>query len=250
MAQAADRRAQLGQQVILHVRRAPVLLLQFHKRKAQPEHHRQLRGADAPIVVDLRSWAKTNMRTIASLICAIAIAGVLSSCSTTAVTPDKIASVDRSAKGFLLVSTDSGVEYYVRSAKDGYAGPSFINGLRPLWVLALEPGRYYIGDWYMAAGAQKRASGTQNYEFEVVAGEVTYIGHFVANFSTSKNLLGLNWIPHASPVVKDRGEIDVEEFKKAFPDLASLKIRFSVVDGFDWGAKSESTVPVPVILPR
>lgn len=190
------------------------------------------------------------MRIISSLIFAIAIVGALSSCSTTAITPDKVAGVDSSAKGFLLVSTDSGVEYYVRSEKDGYAGPSFINGLRPLWVLALEPGRYSIGDWYMAAGAQKRASGSKSYEFEVVAGEVTYIGHFVANFSTSKNLLGLNWIPHASPVVKDRASTDIEEFRKAYPTLAALKIRNAAIEGFDWGVKSEATVPVPVILPQ
>ena len=190
------------------------------------------------------------MRNLVLLLAGVVIAVVGAGCSTTAVVPGKIDAVDQKSKGFVLVTTDSGVEYYLRSAKDGYSGPSFINGMKPLWLFALEPGRYSIADWYMAAGAQKRASGSKKYEFDVAVGEVTYIGHFEANFSTSKNLIGLNWIPHASPVVKDRAAPDVAEFVKAFPSLASLKVRNAAVDGFDWGVKKESTVPVQVVLPK
>jgi hypothetical protein len=194
------------------------------------------------------------MRNFALLVATLALSVVGVGCSTTAVTPGKIDAIDRKSKGFALVSTDSRaqalVEYYVRSAKDGYSGPSSINGSQPLWLFAFEPGRYSIADWYMAAGVQKRARGSKRYEFDVVAGEVTYIGHLAGNFSTSKDLFGIKWVPNASPVVKDRAVLDVAEFLKAYPSLADVKVRNAAVDGFDWGVKTESTVPVPVVLPK
>lgn len=186
------------------------------------------------------------LRVVFLVSCAVVLAG----CGTP-VTPAKVASVDQKKKGFLLASTDSGVEYYVRSPGDGYAGPSAFHGAqKPVTLLALAPGRYSIGDWYMVAGVQKRASGSEKYEFEIVAGEVTYIGHFEANFSKSKNMMGLSWIPHAAPVVRNRAAADLADFKRVYPALAALKIRNVAVDGFDFGLKAESVVPLPVPLPK
>jgi hypothetical protein len=174
----------------------------------------------------------------------------------TAVSPEKAASVDLNKTGLVLASlTRTGspsdvkrvsVEFYLRPTvgHGDFLKELVINDSNDLWLIEVPLGRYRINDWLLAAGPVRRESAERGYEFDVLPGEITYIGHFEVAVTRAKNMLGMRVIPQAIPALKDDYASTLVAFRRRFPRLSSTVVRNAAPSQFSWGMTDSRMVPI------
>jgi len=177
------------------------------------------------------------MKSFCSFLFAGAVALLMTACST-AVSPEKASQVDPAKTGLVLVTVaeiggkDSGTKFTLLSAggHDGALHGQAINPSKELWLLEVPPGRYRLADWIVMREAPVTGTGahtgTQEFEFEVRPGEVTYLGRFVVTRRPVMDAYGkpqaFAW---ARPVLEDHAKETMEAFQQQYPALAAVPVR-------------------------
>ena len=155
---------------------------------------------------------------------------------TTAVTPEKAASVNPEKTGLVLATwfrngpaQDSRIIFVQAPLEslsgNGKLGTSLdIKSTNELSLVEVPPGKYRIKQWYVYGGLDYHNDPAESFEFEVRAGEITYVGNFdliVVKSRTETNWAKLDmWL-----VADDRSEKASIEFQKVYPELSKLPIR-------------------------
>jgi hypothetical protein len=179
----------------------------------------------------------------------------------TAVSPEKAASVDLAKTGLVLATlTRTGnaddvkrvlVEFYLRPTvgRGDFLKEPVINSTKDLWLIEVPLGHYRIADWFLGAGTMRRESAEQGFEFDVLPGEITYIGHFEVAVARAKNTFGMRVIPQAAPALKDDYASTLVAFRERFPRLSSTVVRNAAPPQFSWGITDSRLVPVYIPVP-
>jgi len=188
------------------------------------------------------------MRTLRILVASLGIVSALSLAGCVSGRPlnvDPKATVDPAAMGVLVVGVeplaepeDLGkvhVSYYVRR-EGGGSSIFYVDKTQTVWALPLQPGEYYIADWYQSASVANRVGSPIKYRFHIVAGQATYIGTFETRLERHKNVFGMRVVPWSLVKVRDRRDRDIAQVQGNFPQVKDWPLRHEVVDGFDWGS--------------
>lgn len=91
-----------------------------------------------------------------------------------------------------------------------------------LLVLSVPAGMHTLDAWQLrdSVGVWVQPAGVlQPLEFNVVAGEVKYLGNLSATLATRRNALGLQVVEGGEVEVKDLRERDVAAFERAYPQF-------------------------------
>ncbi len=160
---------------------------------------------------------------------------ILAGCST-AVSPAKSARIDPQKTGLVLATMHghgpkyTWVEFMLHSL-DGHDS-SFhnmaIDSTQTLTLVEVPVGRYEIADWTVTSGERFTGPGTQTatqpFVFEVRPGEITYLGHFEVPVKPTPVNSGYWNMLRGQPVLEDRYQKTVTEFRRQYPALAALPV--------------------------
>jgi hypothetical protein len=190
----------------------------------------------------------------------LALIFVLGGC-VTAVSPEKAASVDLTKRGLVLASlTRNGeaddakkvtVEFYLRptAGSGDFLKELVINSSKDLWLIEVPLGHYRIADWFLSAGTMRRESAEQGFEFDVLPGQITYIGLFEVAVTRVKNAFGLRVIPQAVTTLKDDYANTMIAFRQKFPELSATVVRNVAPPKFTWSVKDSRPIPIYIPVP-
>lgn len=101
-------------------------------------------------------------------------------------------------------------------------GSEFKGSYGHLLVLSLPPGRHAIDSWQITNGTGLRIFPREKptpLVFEVVSGEVKYLGNLHANLATGKNIFGMTITADGYPEVRDQRQRDLPMFESRYPQL-------------------------------
>jgi hypothetical protein len=101
-------------------------------------------------------------------------------------------------------------------------GSDYEDAYGQIYVIPLAAGRHRIASWQItnALGAGRLPDGPlAPLVFDVVAGQVTYIGNLNARLSAARNFLGAHVINDAAVEVRDRRETDLPLLEERYPQL-------------------------------
>lgn len=164
---------------------------------------------------------------------------------TSALSPDRAASVNLQKNGFALATWEQDaspakvvgirVEAPLRPV-DRPERPlldPWISSKRRLWLVALPAGRYQVSEWYMAGALDNAAAPSQRFEFEVRPGEVTYLGNFDLAVEM-RGKPGHRRATRAWMLLDDQYGKAAGEFEKQYPVLAAMPVRDAAPQRFVW----------------
>jgi len=160
---------------------------------------------------------------------------IVAGCST-AVSPAKASRVDPQKTGLVLATMhghgpqNTWAEFMLHSldGRDSSFRNIAVDSTKALSLLEVPAGRYEIADWTVTGGAKITGPGTQTatqpFVFEVRPGEITYLGHFEVPVKPTPVNSGQGSMLRAQPILEDRSEKTVAEFRRQYPTLAQLPV--------------------------
>lgn len=103
-------------------------------------------------------------------------------------------------------------------------------------VLALAPGKHAIDSWKI-----NNTTGLLSYPemrptplvFEVISGQVKYLGNLHANVQVGKGLFGIPFIQNGYPEIRDQQQRDIPIFEKEYPQFKG-KIKVDLLHLGPW----------------
>lgn len=179
----------------------------------------------------------------------------------TAVSPEKASTVNLQQTGLVLATLarrgdaddvkNVTVEFYLRpvEGRGNLLKDLVINTSRELWLIEVPFGRYRISDWFLSGGTLRDERAKQGFEFDVLPGQVTYIGHFDVAVDRVRNTFGLRVIPQAVPVITDDYNNAVAAFQRQFPALSKAAVRNAAPPRFSWEDPESKATPIYMPVP-
>ena len=101
-------------------------------------------------------------------------------------------------------------------------GSEFKDSYGHLLVLSLPVGKHAIDYWQITSGTGLRIRPSEKpipLMFEVVSGQVKYLGNLHANLQTGKNIFGLTVTGDGYPEVRDQHQRDIPMFENKYPQF-------------------------------
>lgn len=190
------------------------------------------------------------MKTISGILILVALA--ISGCST-AVSPGKSSRIDVQKTGLVLVTLiktgpdndpkNVSIQFPFRPVD--HSDSSFkkweITSGKELWLVEVPPGRYQIADWTLWCFDPRTEIAEVPFEFEVRAGEVTYIGRLEAAIVTQKNKQGQQMYEWVQPVLENHYGRALAVFRQQYPALASVPVvNAAPIKLFAWNPSGRS----------
>lgn len=118
-----------------------------------------------------------------------------------------------------------------------------------LVVFALPPGEHAIDYWQITNGTGLRVLPRVKptpLTFQVVRGQVTYLGNLHANLATGKNLFGITIVGNGYPEVRDRRQRDLELLERRYPQFKG-KVAIDLLRLGPWTAPVETRKNVDIV---
>lgn len=131
-------------------------------------------------------------------------------------------------------------------------GSEFKDSYGHLLVLSLSPGQHTIDTWQITNGTGLRIFPKEKptpLVFEVVSGQVKYLGNLHANLATGKNMFGITITADGYPEVRDQQQRDIPMFEKKYPQFSG-KVVIDLLQLGPWLESPDTRKqidPVPVI---
>lgn len=132
-------------------------------------------------------------------------------------------------------------------------GSDFEEEYGKLYVLTLPAGKHSITSWRLTYGGaltiEPRTRLTP-LEFQVVAGEIKYLGNLHTNVRMGKNLVGLPVAGDGYPEVRDQRARDVAQFEGKYPQFKE-KVKVDVLTLGPWvpGDGNRQQIQMPPMTP-
>jgi hypothetical protein len=131
-------------------------------------------------------------------------------------------------------------------------GSEFKDSYGHLLVLLLPPGKHMIDSWQITNGTGLRIFPREKptpLVFEVISGQVKYLGNLHANLATGKNIFGITITGDGYPEVRDQQRRDILMFENRYPQFSG-KVVIDMLRLGPWLDLSDTDRrldPVPVI---
>lgn len=128
-------------------------------------------------------------------------------------------------------------------------GSEFKDSYGHLLVLALPAGKHTIDSWQITNGTGLRVFPKEKpspLTFEVVGGQVKYLGNLHANLATGKNIFGITITGDGYPEVRDQQQRDIPLFEDRYPQFKG-KITVDLIQLGPWMASPETRKSIDVI---
>lgn len=131
-------------------------------------------------------------------------------------------------------------------------GSEFKDSYGQLLVLSLPPGKHTIDTWQITNGTGLRISPREKptpLVFEVISGQVKYLGNLHANLATGKNIFGITITGDGYPEVRDQQQRDIPMLENRYPQFSGKVVIDMLRLGpwIDLPDTNKRLDPVPVI---
>ena len=128
-------------------------------------------------------------------------------------------------------------------------GSEFKDSYGHLLVVSLPAGRHVIDYWQITSGTGLRIKPSEKpapLVFEVVSGQVKYLGNLHANIQTGKNIFGSTVTGDGYPEVRDQQQRDIPMFENKYPQFKG-KIVLDLLPVGPWVQSAENRKQLDVI---
>jgi hypothetical protein len=216
---------------------------------------------------------RLTMKKLVYFVFVAVFVDLLAGCSTTTISKDF--SINSESKEGVIVFSVSHDHVGKRGAKgifhlDGGAmngGDTFIS-LHPVMpgvpfrnefndsygrilAVSLPAGKHEFSSWQITNGAGLRISPKETptpLVFEVVSGQIKYLGNLHANLSAGNNIFGMKIVLEGYPEILDRRARDISIFENKYPQLKG-KVVFDLLPLGPWMQSSGTRKSVDFITP-
>ena len=129
-------------------------------------------------------------------------------------------------------------------------GSEFKDSYGQLLVLSLPAGKHTIDSWQITNGTGLRIfpkEKPQPLVFEVVSGQVKYLGNLHANLASGKNIFGVTIIGNGYPEIRDQRQRDISIFEDRYPQFKN-KIIIDLLQPGPWIQFPETRKQIDTVI--
>lgn len=130
-------------------------------------------------------------------------------------------------------------------------GSEFKDSYGQLLVLSLPAGKHTIDSWQITNGTGLRIfpkEKPQPLVFDVMSGQIKYLGNLHANLATGKNIFGITIIGNGYPEIRDQQQRDIPIFEDRYPQFKN-KIVIDLLQPGPWIHAPETRKQVDSVIP-